>query len=158
MTSYNYSTSLKFRAYSKRWGMIYPDNKEKTISIGNNDIHTVWHDSACEECVPVMLSIGKPDMKNKDIYYGDIIRIHIKEFTDQFGIKSDFVIEPSTDTHGLTTFWRHIENSGYECSTHIMRDEEQEGGCNYEVIGNIYENPNLLRIRKNKKHNESIPS
>lgn len=100
--------------------------------------------------------VGIPDMHLHGIFDGDIIRIHIKRPEDTFGTKSDFVVDTELHGWGLDTCWNHIKNSGYECSTHIMQDHEDPAGCNYEVIGNIYDTPDLLKQRKARKNKTTI--
>ena len=54
-----------------------------------------------------------------------------------------FLVETEMTNWGYETSWRSIR--GYECSTHIMGDTDEEGvSPNAEVIGNIYDNPELL--------------
>lgn len=80
---------------------------------------------------------GLRDANGKDIYEGEIIVIHHRH-KKGFGSKSTFLIESNLSDWGYEFTWRNL--TGYGCSTHIM----QSSPCNYEIIGNINENPELI--------------
>lgn len=93
----------------------------------------------------VMQFIGRLDRNDKRIYEGDIVAIYPDENHDpkHYGKRSVFVIEKDEEgAWGFEWHWKHL--SGYECSTHIMEDDP----INYEVIGNVHENPEILNAKR----------
>lgn len=84
-----------------------------------------------------MQFIGLRDKNGKAIYDGDILAVY-PTFPKIYGKVATFKVVIGVGNWGIEAGWEHI--SGYECSTHIMSDDP----VNYEVIGNIYENPELL--------------
>jgi len=87
---------------------------------------------------PIMQYTGLNDKNGVEIYEGDIVRIYPTN-TKHYGNSSDFIVEMEIDYFGVETSWNNITGSGYECPTHIMEDD-----ANFEVIGNIYENSELM--------------
>ena len=94
--------------------------------------------------------IGLEDKSGQEIYSGDILRVdddkrYLKcrpkpKVGEHIGV---FQVKIDLGNWGYETTWEHI--SGYECSTHIMGHTLDDGRMpNVEVIGNIYENPELL--------------
>ncbi len=91
---------------------------------------------------------GLHDKNGKEIYEGDVVRVDGRKEYENCKPKPKkdeylgyFSVEMEIGHWGIETNWNHIK--GYECSTHIMGDTEGNAE-NIEVIGNIYENPNLL--------------
>jgi uncharacterized phage protein (TIGR01671 family) len=127
---------IKFRAFSKKFGgMIYPyDTKYRiSVDISGCGIHSVWEDARDDEAVPIMQYIGRKDKCGVDVYEGDIImdRSH-KYASAKYEVKYNncgfFGLSKDSDDWGPYT----------------LNLQVNEGKPVIEVIGNIYENPELL--------------
>lgn len=108
------------------------------------EVPSAWYGGIDREGATPLMASGKKDMHGNMIYQGHIVQVNIKENTDHFGAASRFVVSLELDSWGYAFNWNHIEGSGYHCPTHIMRDHDDLGGCNYEIIGHELENPELL--------------
>lgn len=106
--------------------------------------------TAIDSNTTLMQYTGLKDKNGVEIYEGDIVEItHPSSY--HHSEKSHFYITTDTSAWGFETNWEYID--GYETSTHIMDsiwDDEKGwiGFRNIEVIGNIYENPDLLKETK----------
>lgn len=137
--------NLKFRAWDKvNQHMAYSDKHEWDYSFSFDgssgdfacavnccycdtfgDEHDDWR-----ELDNIMQNIGKQDINDKDIYEGDIVRhYNVPDDRNKFGIGIVFFDEESYS----------FRRTGEYETTYCMKED-----CIYEVIGNIYENPDLL--------------
>lgn len=90
----------------------------------------------------VMQCIGTKDKNGTEIYDGDTLEVEPLE-KQHYPQNSLFYITSHLTLWGYEFLWEHIR--GYFCSTHITEfDVEHKQLTNVEVIGNIYENPELL--------------
>ncbi len=122
------SREIKFRAYLKKYEAIYEvisidfPNKEIFITNKDNDEMIVDFDD-----VILMQYTGLKDKSSVEIYEGDIVKY-----------KNNHVMEVIFDTE---------ENPSF-----MVEDDERllfiNKKCSYEVIGNIYENPELLEEKQ----------
>ena len=125
---------IKFRAWTKRWGMVYPDKgfsidvHARTVWEDSRDEMDVWEDSRDEMDVELMQFTGLTDSTGKEIYEGDILY----HFNEEQNVKVEFI-------NGSFCFYGtkkpHIED-GYCLG---------EFASEMKVIGNILETPELLQ-------------
>lgn len=136
---------IKFRAW---------DKLRKTMR-SHEDIN-IWDrfmkDDMSNQYAPLMQYTGLKDKKGKEIYEGDIIKFsnHIDEVYEEIGVV-DFDL--SECGYKATYKTREFNNiMGYYGRTnciYLINNKEYE--CEYEVIGNIYENPELLEKVFNRR-------
>lgn len=89
----------------------------------------------------VSYGTGRTDKNDKNIYEGDYVLIGHPEIPE-YGNTSIFRIDRVKDLWGYRFQWQWTR--GYHCTTHILEDDYS----NCEVIGNIYENPELLEVEE----------
>ena len=114
---------IKFRAWDKKNEMWFADN----LCIGLNG-KLVWilgvkDFDYSKFDIDLMQFTGLKDKNSKEIYEGDIIRISEKYFPEE--VKFQEITDPELG---------NVIGYGYEKIWELM-----------EVIGNIYENPELLK-------------
>jgi len=117
---------FKFRAFSRKWGMIYPDTEGYSINVHSN---SVWMDLCVDECPTLMQCTGLKDRNGELIWEGDVIRsIYWHQLVESCEVYY----------HQDSAHWLAEHSTGNRSLDRI------ECGQVYEVIGNIYENPDLL--------------
>ncbi len=139
---------IKFRAWFKPLKRMY---LVRELKFGRNNKITVITNhtgGTAPISYEIMQFTGLKDKNNKDIYEGDILT---------YGLKKDEII--------IQIIWNDLDDNGFKVISQkdknclhdirIYRFEEQS-----EVIGNIYENPELLKedvdlnqIQTNDKNN-----
>jgi uncharacterized phage protein (TIGR01671 family) len=87
---------------------------------------------------------GQTDKNGKEIYEGDILNIHLftQELGSSLGVKEgecEFKAEICFQEMGLWVQGDKEEHCGYILWFHGLHEES------FEVIGNIYENPELIK-------------
>ena len=126
---------IKFRTWDKRYNeMIYDAHKTydygccNTGSTHHQSFDCILEDENCE----VMQYIGLKDKNGKEIYEGDILSINVAGVVTK---KTKVVYENGI----FGVYWR-VWNSPYK------EINSFNSFCNteFEVIGNIFENPELL--------------
>lgn len=135
---------IKFRAWTKRWGMVYPDDPEKTINVHSQ---TVWHDSIDEEFVILEQFTGLLDSQGKEIYEGDIVR-HVYNVECYVRDNGSIVVGciPGNKIIQKETFqvvkWQDHEFVGlfpiYRIGFIAVNNKP-------DIVGNIHENPEILK-------------
>jgi uncharacterized phage protein (TIGR01671 family) len=133
---------IKFRVFSKDRMFIIESDSDFTLQFGNNKPMLAWYSNSGEFIEEwavdnLMQYTGLKDKNGKEIYEGDIIkngggRICVVEWhqpTAGFDSKfmRDTVMNPAID-----------KSYGFQCNMWEMH---------VEVIGNIYENPELLEAK-----------
>lgn len=126
---------IKFRAYSNIRGMVEVKGIEfikKKISTPS-DNGQFWVDDFCD--MELMQFTGLLDKNGKEIYEGDIMCPYAYNKNPKYSAKVIFLDGGFMLSGGISSFRRLIE------SLHHSR----KSGNEYEIIGNIYENPELLK-------------
>lgn len=113
------------------------------------DLQTSRITSSEEHCSPIMQFTGLKDSKGVDIYEGDIV--------NKYGFKAEGVVTFGTyKRRDYSNHDRQVDHHGwyikpipyFQESTGITYNQDVESLVNtqngVEVIGNIYENPELL--------------
>lgn len=125
----------KFRAYDS--GSLCRMYQPDEVMVGNGDIWIIDEDSAAGEWIVnndihLMQSTGLKDKHGKEIFEGDILGIETDE-----GILNVNVFWDSK--HALFMFESEIHNE-----KELLAELVEDNTYPFEIIGNIYENPELL--------------
>ena len=87
---------------------------------------------------------GKKDMDGTKIFAGDVVAVYPDDHWDgSLGKEARFLVTKEMNFLGMQFSVDHI--SGYECITHILESDDEEIWANAKIIGNIHENPELLK-------------
>jgi uncharacterized phage protein (TIGR01671 family) len=124
---------IKFRAWTKRWGMVYPDDPEKTINVHSQ---TVWHDSIDEEFVTLEQFTGLLDATGKEIYEGDIVTDKPKS-----NKKPYYIVIYNNSAASFSLLHAKSKKDVELYDGELARVDSDI----YRVIGNIHQNPELLK-------------
>ena len=148
---------IKFRAINANneiiYGLPFTDGINDTVYFKEYSNRLCWRDENGASCNQpykngtLMQYTGLKDKNGKDIYEGDIVEINtiVSHSEDVFG-------EPCDIPQSITTEVIYNDDfAGFDLST-IEPDLHLKAYClakdftdDYEVIGNIYENPELLK-------------
>lgn len=136
---------IKFRVWDKQEKRMYDDLRsditlicdyESARLVFGDDFHDDFSVYSTNK-IELMQFTGLKDMTGKDIFEGDIIRGSY----DQYGDKIEQTREVKYDEQMQLMPFHDIV--GYDCE--LWMDE-----ATYEVIGNVYENPDLLKEGKSE--------
>ena len=125
---------ILFRAWDKTLKfMLYGDDIERDsnyhIGLSCGKLFVAYQNKKSDwDELEIMQYVGKKDKNGKEIYKGDIIQDYWKE--------KDLYIKAEVIWKGCG--WKIKTNTG----TYLLDESIIKG---YEVVGNIYENPELLR-------------
>ncbi len=125
---------IKFRAWDKRWKEKFLTDSgwiEDDIYLDpNGEVYRMYYEQYNKlDDVDVLIFTGLHDKTGKEIYEGDII----KQFP---GFGCEWGERVGSVKYEYASFWFEFGNQG------IILDDHD---CQFEVIGNIYENPELLK-------------
>lgn len=145
---------IKFRAYDKDYErMTYFDDEDYLYQCpfilrleqvfkkdSNYDDYEDFEYKDVTDKLELMQYTGLKDKNGKEIYEGDIVKIHKHSY--DYGFKEDEIGQIKF-LDGAFGFYREKTKNEY-----YFNDLSTENGYGeleyYEVIGNIYENPELL--------------
>ena len=141
------SREIKFRVWDKTTNIMFEDNKYANITIeffiGMVDINGIKLDYE-NECEAVLMQYtGLKDKNGKEIYDGDILK-QVKKSSREGCESSSYDKNNFEVVFKYGSFWlqRPYDDSVY------IRDfpniDEFVGFECFEIVGNIYENPELL--------------
>ncbi|EFQ17559.1 YopX family protein [Enterococcus faecalis] len=118
----------KFRAYAKEVNKTYEVTE---IDFGDEQLKTEWGDWWSFDEVEIMQSTGVKDKNGVEIFEGDVL----------YYIPFESHINDSIVTFEKGSFFKKKLRNGKLTSVRFIDSEE------YEVIGNIHENPELLEVK-----------
>lgn len=134
----------KFRAWHLRKKfMVSPDNGNCSFEwLGDRSWQVVDHEAFIHDGDEFILMqfTGRLDKNGKEIYEGDIVRV-TGETKDQFGI-NEVIYEPDFCRFSILQ-WN--KNAGIADADCFLRGFDPEPTNVIEVLGNIYENPELIK-------------
>jgi uncharacterized phage protein (TIGR01671 family) len=130
---------IKFRAWDKEYKKMMEWGKQLK-GLTQNGIKTVmsynsedsWSDCYNLKDIELMQYTGLKDKNGKEIYEGDIVKY--------FDNKEHIVVVENIKELGTGMYLKRVGSGYYTLNPSVIRDYE------VEVIGNIYENPELLEV------------
>lgn len=117
--------------YNEKIGILYADPFVQGESIQKYNFNEM----------ELMQSTGLQDKNGKDIFEGDIVRWKDLESFDDFPIDEVFKVEYSDEFMKWIACYKN--NLQYKSDLYDFTDNRD-----LEVVGNIYENPELLEVKE----------
>ena len=149
----------KFRAYDS--GSLTRMYQPDEMMVGDGNIWIIDEDSCDNEWIVnndlhLMQSTGLYDKNGKEIFEGDILKFNDEwedycqeGYVDGFSEGINYVLIGSEMTYFIFEKTKYPDsslfyyvNEEYLTFQEVMEDDELE----FEVVGNIYENPELLEV------------
>lgn len=157
---------IKFRAWDKEANiMVYSDHRTRKLydvyygfeMNGEGELECRWDGEFTESHVldggtldNLMQYTGLKDKNGVEIYEGDIVRFtnSIDEVDNEVGKVIWEQSECNFVAQYKTTNRVRQEENGTTITIYLISNETYREDVEYEVIGNIYENPELLETKK----------
>ncbi|MCD2257494.1 hypothetical protein FHQ08_12440 [Lactobacillus sp. CC-MHH1034] len=143
--------SEREKMYGKGHGMSYSEREEYDDSTGFRFAHEEDLDYTNRDKVGdkyyrrLMQYTGLKDGNGKEIYEGDVILIVSKEEEDSYIAPVKYFAEDNYPAFDLDP--RYIPDNWYYDSN-VLSQELSAGVSHVKVVGNIYENPELVEDNK----------
>ncbi|WP_458732390.1 YopX family protein [Bacillus subtilis] len=149
---------IKFRAYhtEKRDGQEFPRMMDWDEILNNDEEELAcYFRNEFSNVSPLMQYTGMKDKNGREIYEGDILRVweedeHVPNHDSGGGI-IDFDIIEGFSQLGVVDFkgsWFTYETKKHQKGREVNIFAPLDFTNNFEIIGNIYENPELLEAAK----------
>ena len=131
---------IKFRAYHKKEKKMYEVSRLEFLTLSENVGCVGRFNDANDEDVVLMQYTGLKDKNGKEMYFDDIVRLK----------DSDDVWQVVKDDFGVPLFVanNHINNKKAYRSVDFEDFFMNFGRHDFEIIGNIYESPELLKEKQ----------
>ena len=157
------SREIKFRAYDKKKKEMFKvralvlddEGKPSELSVEQHETGAYWDLGIGD--VELMQYTGLKDKNGKEIYDGDIIKVHFGEWVEyepeMHGgeiYDKEIVKREARDYIGEVR-WRVVGGTGFivkELENRWFRFNKKKTSEGTEVTGNIYEHPELLKENK----------
>lgn len=119
---------MEYRVIAGQIGAFYVEGLDPKDSACISPFNTKYF-----EPTPIMQFTGLHDKNGNEIYEGDIIRIFLRRHME------DSVFANAEIRYEGAAFWFSAPKVGFtDCNWHFYNQDDRE------VIGNIYQNPELL--------------
>ena len=129
---------IKFRAWDDG-KMIYHDKMFTDLTENNEHLHHFFE--RIREDAVIMQYTGLKDKNGKEIYEGDIVKNNERTWMEEENNPPEYNNKISTIIYRHSGFWVDAESFG--CTGEDLWDWDD-----IEVIGNIYQTPELLNTIK----------
>lgn len=137
--------NFKFRSWDKDHKYMEYTDKNLIVSFGDNgnvdatDLSNIYSTCNGMQNFELMQSTGLKDINGTEIYEGDILKVFLLNVVGDRVI-DEYVYGEMAQEYGVIGLKNVLGGWGYEQDLTPLI----EVGHVYEVIGNIYENPELL--------------
>lgn len=141
--------TIKFRAWDKRIEKLYSWDEMSNDYIGVGSLDKLTAFTNTEE-ICLMQFTGLLDKNGKEIYEGDIIQVLDRDWTDYEKDTQKLVVYYSRDSYVLISLQgiEEIKKDSPDIYNPLWVEKalyKAYGRDRFEIIGNIYSNPELLK-------------